>query len=492
MRFLTCLTMALSLVSMSALPASSQTELLSPEIVRRDIASLYDGLEQAHFDLFAHRDRPAYAAYRDTLIAEVDEPLSKLDAAILFQRLAAYGRIGHARVDAPIQMFVQELMAGGALVPLFVRVDSEHVLLTATADMEGRFRAGDELLALNGRPAAEWLERLSSYVSADTPDMGHAQMEESFPILLAFELGQVDAVEVTIRKSDGRLVEGVVPAVTLATRDEINAAFPTPAFDTDFGSRAFEILPDGIGYLRPGPFVEIDSVTKTDAPNYDTTNFSTFIDDAFRRLIAAGTEDLIIDLRNNPGGDNSFSDPMVAWFADRPFRFASRFLLRASPQTKAAYRRQSEEMDRDSVLAALSAAEAEQTDGARYPYPLPWNAPRLEPRFHGRIHVLINRHSYSNAASVAAMIQDYDFGELVGEATTDMATTYASVQTFDLPATGITVTYPKSRIIRPNGDETLAGVRPDHSVPREPIGTAVDVVLQQAVGHVLASRPSPS
>lgn len=33
-------------------------------------------------------------------------------------------------------------------------------------------------------------------------------------------------------------------------------------------------------------------------------------------------------LRDNPGGDNSFSDRMVAWFASRPFRFSDEFSIR--------------------------------------------------------------------------------------------------------------------------------------------------------------------
>lgn len=445
--------------------------------VRAEIVALYEGLDSASYDLFAHRDGRAYRHFMLELTRSVDRPQSRQETAILLQRLAAYGRVGHTRIDAPVEGFVMQLCAGGRLLPVFIRVDGGHVLLTDAADAAGRFSAGDEILSINGEPASVWLDRLGAYVSAERPYMAHTLMEESFPVLLGFALGDVDKVTLMVRKLSGEIVIGDLPAVTLAQRAEIASAHPTPSFDTDFSTRAFDLLPQGIGYLRPGPFTDQAGA----AAAYDTTDFKAFIDQSFQRLLASGATDLIIDLRDNPGGDNSFSDLMVAWFADRPFRFASSFKLKASAQTKAWYAARDAEVAQDETLKALAGAEAAQVNGSRYDYDLPMNAPRDGARFEGRVHVLVNRKSFSNAASVAAMIQDYGFGEILGEETADVPTTYASILTFDLPATGIVVTYPKSRIIRPSGDETLIGVVPDLILARPPIGEMTDSVLEEAV-----------
>lgn len=474
-------TCALWAGSASAQPAQ---EVFSVDVARSELTILYAGLEAAHYDLFAHRTRSAYERLLADLNASIDAPVSRQELAILAQRLTAYGRVGHARVDAPLQGAVLRLMEGGRFVPLFVRIDDRRVTLTATADAQGRFRAGDELVAINGTEAMAWVERLAQHVSSERPYMTHAMMEESFPLLLGFALGDVVSVEVAVRKSSGETVSGPLDAITLDQRSQIRSAFPTPEIATDFSSRAFEILPNGIGYLRPGPFAEQRDGAGSD-PNYDSRAFNAFIDEAFGRLLAAETQDLIIDLRNNPGGDNSFSDRIVAWIADRPFRFASSFRLRASPQTKAWYAARADQVSADPALAAMAAAEAAQPDGTRYAYPLPLNTPRADPRFRGRVHVLINRHSYSNAASTAALIQDYGFGQVLGEETADVPTTYASVLTFALPASGMVVTYPKSRIVRPNGDETLRGVVPDIALSREPVGEARDIVLDQAIERIM-------
>ncbi|GAA0649520.1 hypothetical protein GCM10009101_23890 [Brevundimonas lenta] len=454
--------------------------VLSAEDARADLDALYAGLEQAHYDLFAHRSRADYDRLHADMRAGITGPITRDEAAELFQQFTAYGRIGHARIDAPTTAFVTRLRGGGRLLPLFVRIDGGRVLLTAAADVEGRFPAGTEIVSLNGEDASVWLERLGAWVSAERPYMTHALMEQSFPVLLGFALPDADGIDVVGRRPDGAIVEGRIPAVTLAGRQALRTAWPTPALD--LSGREFRLLGDGVAYLRPGPFEE-----HPDAAS-GGPGFTAFVDDAFGRAIQAGSTDMIIDLRNNAGGDNSFSDPMVAWFADRPFRFASSFTLRASPQAKAWYARLEGEGAPDDILARLAAAEAAQPDGVRYPFELGMNAPRPEPRFHGRVHVLVNRHSYSNATSVAALIQDYGFGEVVGEETADVPTTYASIISFDLPRTGFTVTFPKSRIVRPNGSEAVAGVVPDRVLPREPIGTGEDVVLAQTIAAIRADR----
>lgn len=470
---------------MAAFAASAQTPaaLIPAEDLRADLDDLYSGLEQAHYDLFVHRSRAEYDRLHAELRGQITGPMTSAAAAVTFQRFAAYGQIGHARIDAPTAAFVGHLQSGGSILPLFVRVDEGRVLLTAAADSEGRFLSGTEVVTLNGELASVWLERLGVWVSAERPYMTHALMEEAFPVLLWFALPEADGIDLVGRRADGTMTEGRVPAVTFAEYRAIQTARPTPSIGADFSAREFRLLDDGVAYLRPGPFQEHPEAAS------GGQGFVAFVDEAFSRAIQVGATDMIIDLRNNAGGDNSFSDPMITWFADRPFRFASSFTLRASPQAKAWYRRPGEEPPAgDGIVARLAAAEAAQPDGVRYPFELELNAPRAEPRFHGRVHVLVNRHSYSNAASVAALIQDYGFGEIIGEETADVPTTYASILSFDLPRTGFTVTFPKSRIVRPNGDETLVGVVPDRALPREPIGVAEDVVLEQARAAIRSGR----
>jgi hypothetical protein len=451
------------------------------QIVRSDFSFLYRTLKEAHFDLYAHRSKAEYDHYYRTLVATIRGPMTSVAVATLFQKFVAFGRIGHAHIDAPIVAFVSYLQGGGTLLPIFVRVDGDRVLLTEPAEASGTLRAGTEITAIDGAQIHEVLNRLSSYVSAERPYMAYAQMEQSFPALLWLDRGAVGSVAVTATVA-GKSVTVPVSAVTLAQRSALGEKFPSASLATDFSTREYKPLDHGISYLRPGPFFNTEQAVGGAEPSYQAASFLSFIDDSFNKILASGATDLLIDLRNNPGGDNSFSDPMVAWFATRSFRFASSFTLKASAATKADYARQRATGTKpDPDFARQMAAEAREPNGTRYQYDLPLAQPRTGPRFTGRVWILVNRHSYSNAASVAALVQDYGFGKVLGEETADVASNYASVQSFTLPNTKISVTYPKSHFIRPNGKDAVSGVQPDFPIARAALGGADDPVLNDAV-----------
>ena len=123
-----------------------------------------------------------------------------------------------------------------------------------------------------------------------------------------------------------------------------------------------------------------------------------------------------------------------------------------------------------------------------FEFEMPVAKPRDGVRFEGQVCVLINRHSYSNAVTVAAMVQDYGFGVVAGEKTSDMATTYGAMESFSLPATGISVGFPKAHIIRPSGERRSDGVTPDLPIA-SPIAPAKDdVVLDTLLTKLRASK----
>jgi C-terminal processing protease CtpA/Prc len=102
------------------------------------------------------------------------------------------------------------------------------------------------------------------------------------------------------------------------------------------------------------------------------------------------------------------------------------------------------------------------------------------------VYVLIDRQSYSNAVAVAATVQDYHFGKILGEPTADMATTYGAIEQFTLPITGISVCFPKARIVRPNRDPRSRGVTPDIEIPAPIVLSQEDEVLTRAAAIALA------
>jgi hypothetical protein len=454
---------------------SSNEATFPAEVIREDFKHLYETLRAAHFDLYAYRSREAYEDFYEEILASIDAPMNRAEVVRLFTPFVSFGQIGHARIDFPVQDYIEYALAGGTLLPLDIRVEDGRTFITHNYSGVPALAPETELVSINGRDAADWVERIGRLVSAERPYMTHAQLESMFPRLVWLEAGAFEVFDVTVRQGDGDETTITVDAVPVISVEEQKGSREALQH-----SRKAEMLADGIAYLRPGPFYAT-------AEGETLETFEAYIDAAFRGFVASGAQDLVIDLRHNPGGDNSFSDPMIAWIADKPFRFASKFVVKASARTREVLRGLAEQYP-GGISAQMLEAMKQHEDGDTFAFEIPQVQPR-DSTFSGRTWVLVNRHSYSNATSAAAIIQDYGFGTLLGEETSDLPTSYASSAQFTLPETGIVVTYPKAYFVRPSGDEALRGVVPDHALDFPVVPAEEDVVLRDALRLVLAERP---
>jgi hypothetical protein len=469
---------ASSITAKAAAPDPEQR--FTPEELRADFAAMYEGLQSAAFDLYAFTPKAeldrAFAEFSKTL----DEPMPLLKAQIRFQEFAALVRMGHARVDFPYNVWSQRLKDGGKAFPLGIRVVDGKTMIAQNKSGLDAIMRGDEIVKMNGRPMPQWLKRTERYVSAETSYMADSLMEFDFPMYLWVESGPLDDFELVLGNAQRDAQKVRVPARTAAEMKAFAAEQP-PSLNLEEPMREAKLLADKIGYLRPGPFYNAEA--NTGAEQWDNSGFRRFVDDAFTKFNAEGVEQLIIDLRGNPGGDNLFSDVMVAWFADKPFRFFSQFEVKVSPQSTQS---NADRLVNDAEAAGPVSRQyaelyANASPGDVVKFEMPLVEPRKNERFRGKVFVLIDRQSYSNTVAVAALVQDYKFGTIIGEESSDMATTYGAMEKFKLPRTGMLVGYPKAHIVRPNGDRRSRGVTPDIAIKIPVVETPDDEVLQRAV-----------
>jgi hypothetical protein len=455
----------------AAPPPASSDGLIGPEAARADLEFLYRSLRSAHYDLYAYRSAAEYDEQFRRISARLAGPMSRLELVRELQPFVAYGRVGHARIEFPIAEYVRAAQEGGTVLPFDVRVDGDRVLVTHSYLDGSRIRPGVELIALDERPVQEIVADVSRYVSGERAYMVHAQLERFFPRWLWVARGSIGRLTVSARSADGDAFVETVAGLPIGQVEPLKSAWTET-----LATREVRLLDERTAYLRPGPFYNVDA-----GDPMDVDAFRQFVDEAFRKIRSARSQRLIVDVRDNPGGDNSFSDLLVAWFASRPFRFSDRFSIKVSPEIRRQYHERSgASSDENDIIAQMYRAMKGKRDGEVFRFELPKVPPRRE-RFEGRVFLLVNRHSYSNAASLAGMLQDYRFAKIVGEETADLPTSYASSAQFSLPGSGLVVTYPKGYFVRPSGDETLRGVIPDISIAPAVFVEGHEAVLRAAL-----------
>jgi len=481
---LTIIASILVTLDSAAAEPTDWTQSVSAEATRADLAALYAGLQSAHYDLYANRSKKDYDAQFKKTMAALETPLSRYELYLALQKFTAYGNVAHARIGFPAPVYGSYREHGGKAFPIYPRIVAGRAWVGEDYSGSDQVAPGDEILSIDGEPMAFWLERTARYISADTPYIANSQLESSFPVYLWVELGERQHFTLELRKRDGQSLEVRIPALTY---DELIAAIDDApkVFTLDYNARDARMLTDGIAYLRPGPFYNVEDPERV----WDNSGFVAFIDDAFSAFLANDANTLVIDLRNNPGGDNSFSDPMISWIADRPFRFASKFLVRSSDEAAASNQaRLDASPDAAGGVSGLYAKSFEATPrGQTFEFEITQATPREGDRFRGKVYVLVNRNSYSNAVNTAAIFQDYGWGEVAGEPTADFATTFGAMESFDLPNTGFKVEFPKAKIIRPSGDESPGGVKPDIVIETPVVPSDRDVVLDRLLARISRS-----
>lgn len=464
-----------------ASPEQATAAGFSAEALKSDLEALYAGLQAGHVNLYANKTKAEYDALYDQMAGSIPASSDEADAFKLFQKFTAFGDVAHATVNIPEALF-QPLMTDEARAfPIYPRFVDGQFYIGEDYSGQDMLVPGDRVTGLNGRPIETWLDEVRQFIAADSEYIANSLLEFRFPHYLWLAAGEVETFELDIVRLDGTSATVSIPALTRSERAENIPADD----DAARPERHFELMENDTGYLRPGPFYNFADPSNL----WDNTSFTAFIDDAFETFIAEGVETLIIDLRQNPGGDSSFSDHMLAWVTDEPFAFASEFIVRSSAAAEAGNdARRALNPDRSNPISDAYTRLYEETPyGETFSLDLPTVAPRVGVRFEGQVYALINRNSYSQAVNVAASIQDYGIGILVGEPTADYATTYGSVETFTLPETGFVVNFPKAHIIRPSGDRVPGGVVPDILVAREIVEGDEDAALE-AVLELIRSQ----
>jgi hypothetical protein len=453
----------------------------SQEQVRHDLRFLYETLQASHYDLFARVSRETYDREYQRAHDVIDRPLDELGSYRILQPFAALAGMAHCNIGLPFNAaYVPYVMDGGTVIPFDLTFVGHEAFIWHNYSGHAGLAPGTPIELIDGKPVAEVLDAIGRFVSGDSPYMKRTNIEMTgFPRLHWLAMGEAKKYALTLRKPDGSVLVlevDAVPALQFEQKAAANRPVTNPSRELRFIGRT--------AYLRPGVFLNNQSPGDLTAhATFEKGEYIQFLEASFREIRAKDPGSMIIDLRGNPGGDNSFSDPMIAWFAERAFRFCSRFDVKTSQVTKNFW-----EGVTDPKLADLKHEILAHENGQRFQADIPHVEPRAESeRYRRQVFVLVDRFSYSNATVVAAMIQDYKFGIIVGEVTADVPSTYGAAHQFNLPNTQLTVMYPKALMIRPSGEISAEGVRPDHEIA-DNVFTERDEILQEALNLTLPSR----
>jgi hypothetical protein len=261
-------------------------EVLSRSAALRDLARFEWLVENrfAYRDLTGVDRRAAFAAAREGL----PERIERVELAMRIHRLLARFGDGHAGVSESLDRLLPRGYLPFLAAPAGERIVAFLPDRSGFVDPKRPF-----LVAIDGRPVADWLEAAAPWVARGSEPLVHRRRIRMLRWLggLRRELGLPDGrkVKVTLRGEDGdaRTVE-----LPVASRRSLYGDWPRTETRR---------LADDIGYLR---------IARME-------HHSAFLDGLDRAMADFGdTRGLIIDVRGNGGGSRAALLRLAPWLLD--------------------------------------------------------------------------------------------------------------------------------------------------------------------------------
>jgi C-terminal processing protease CtpA/Prc len=443
--------------------------------VKTDLEYLRKTMEASNYDFYALTNKTIMDSAYAGILNSIEDSLTYLQVFRLFQPYVVMAKMSHCYLAYPWNEYEKYNKLGGTVFPLRLYFNDGKVFVRANFSKNELVEENDEIVSFDGKPIHEMMDKMYWFISGPTEYFKNSQIEQrEFARLFWFFFDKQNEFSLKIRKKDGQEL-----TITLLSilGNEFEEKMKTQKSLLQF-KRGFRIIED-LAYLHPGHFLNDIPFDPSNPALFDNTEFCRFTDSAFHFFNRMKAKSLIIDLRYNPGGDNSFSDYMISYIADKPFSFTSKFSIKTSQITKEWWKKV-DAPEHQELKKQIMSLE----NGTYFNAQIPLINPHPDSiRYKGNVYVIINRYSYSNTSSVASIIQDYKFGEIVGEETAEVVSSYGGVHSFELPNTNWNVVYPKALGVRPNGDASQRGVIPDYPID-EDIFTDTDEVLEYTLNLI--------
>lgn len=449
---------------------------LTPEHAARELRILERAFRDLHPGLYRYQDEAGLAAVFDQARRDLAGGGTVGDMYLAATRLSASVRCGHTWTNPLNQSpAVQAMLADLPVLPVHLRVLQGRWLVVASADPA--IARHDEILAVDGRSVAELTAGLMPYLRADGASDGKRQAQLTHDE----QGGALDRLlpllhppgpaghRLRLRAPDGRERELNVAAPRRAARDATLAAAGHGAEDLAWrleirGDTAVMTLPtfafwnsdfDGRAWLR----------------------------EAFAQLDREGVARLVLDLRQNEGGDSALGRALMSHLLDRPYTAPAGRVLSAYERAPYALARFLDTWDFDffdrTGRVQRGADGAWVVDEAARPPTIKPGAPR----FAGPLLALVGPRMSSAGFLLARDLQATGRARLVGEATggNRRGLNGGELAWLTLPHSGVAVDIPLLATV--HAGEPDAPVLPDVPAPAtvEDVIAGKDTALEAAL-----------
>jgi hypothetical protein len=395
-----------------------QSRLFTVEELREDFQQMSELMEEGHSILYKFTDKQAFDQFVEAQFAKIDKPMSLREYYRIISPVLAKIGCGHSSIWLPKGFWKN---ASAKLIPLrLVFLNGKAYAWRLYRKIEG-IPEGAEILSINGSPIPEILDALKVNISADgyMDSRKLYKINQSPSFFYGLQFGYPKKFRLVYRLTDRDEPQSFVcDPVDLKTVEDAKAEINTTEFNPlDFTLNLKILEQSDTAVLTIRSFVYYENPEK----------FNDFIDEAFAKINRLNIKNLLLDLRNNGGGNPFCTSHLFSYLIAEPLPYFA------------------EEYGKYARLAS----------------PIP----PAEKAFHGRLIVLINGGCFSSTPHLCALLKYHKIGTFVGSEAGGTYTCNGAAREIKLSHTGfIAVVNRRSFAAAVDGFPDDRGILPDHFV----------------------------
>ncbi|MEO0330402.1 MAG: S41 family peptidase, partial [Bacteroidota bacterium] len=378
-------------------------QVFTPAQLQEDFSLMREVFTTLHPALYAYVAQPTFERLLDSIQGRLNTEMGILAFFKLLSPIIAQIGCGHTAVGLPRseEHFIQSFMS------LKLKFLDGRAYIIEDYSNSLQLRKGYEVIAINGEPVSQIVNQLFACIPTDgfSTSNKYLFLDRKFDLYYGLHIAQPDTFTVEVVNHEGVKKIVQIPALQERGHPSVELASDSP---------------------HPYPFYldVLDSITAVMTIDlfyvYDQNQqkaYPRFLDSCFSLLNQKKIDNLVIDVRQNPGGYGTWGALLYSYLADAPFEYYNQAVVASNKPLPF----------REYLTLDYTEKEYQQylekivtTDSGTLVWTNHENLEKQLPkknRFSGSVYVLVGRKSFSTTAEFCAVTYSNRRATFVGEET---------------------------------------------------------------------------
>jgi len=436
--------------------SAQETSYISVSEAKEDINFMIKTIESVHYDAYFKTDSIDFISFKDSILNEWPEDSVSVKKFMLAgMQLSALMSGGHTALDWRNRVLFPEIKAFEYL-PFTGKLDKTgKFVITRTASKEVNTEM--EVTHINDVPVKDlYLESMTCVGGIYA--FQNAYCEPIFPLYLFFTERVTAPYRLTLNNG---------MQLTLSKGLTIKEFQKFANQNTVEEKYTFEILDDHIGYLAYNQCADLKA-------------FDRFLEKTFSTIQKKGVDKLIIDIRENGGGNSELNDHLLNYVTRKPYQQAYGRYWKVSREVQDKIRNEKlweGFLDQEFFNRYLNSPDQSVIKEFDEEMMKPDSN---ELYFNGTTCLLIGPKTFSSANYLADAVKTYALFTVIGTPTGEYTNDFGEQITFKLPNSGSYLFISSTYDIGANKNfEMMSPVHPDILVEDDVKAFAIEWILKQ-------------